>query len=461
VRDTPYFWPIVAAGIVAFVAELAILYRIRRAERTQGTVRFPLRSVALSAIVALTVPCIIVVAVNRGRGEHIKWALGLLGRHWESPMFWPQNQILVLLLGSAASLPSILLAAITATAAATQGRRRVWRMLFCFAAPAMLLPFFVGIGLSLYRLANIPYPNFTIPGASARAPIVASTLAMAKHGLEVGTMVAGLVLTGLFVLVAGRIIGTRNETDLARTKVRPWAIVMALLATSAALWWVSRPLAIENLTPWPSHPHDTWKVFPPVPSVLSQDALYELSTKSVPPRFPFVRQKQEALVERNPVVQLSSFGVTVNGISVANPHSLFEELVQVWNNERLLHGDEGIPLIAAMPNIPMELLADVLAVIYRADRRKVRLVTGLPETIQRPFLGPLSRIIPQSTTVIIASRADEDMDPTDQRKAIPLSTGLRQYRELLDRIFEKGQAPSPNILLIDPEHVCSWSGWED
>jgi hypothetical protein len=104
-------------------------------------------------------------------------------------------------------------------------------------------------------------------------------------------------------------------------------------------------------------------------------------------------------------------------------------------------------MIMAKPDLPAHQLADILTVVYRSSPPEVRLVTGLPETIHRPTLGALSRIIYQTTTVGRARRGDIDLK--NQQRVIPLRGDRKRYRDVLDRIFELGQTPSPPILLLD------------
>jgi hypothetical protein len=115
-------------------------------------------------------------------------------------------------------------------------------------------------------------------------------------------------------------------------------------------------------------------------------------------------------------------------------------------------------LITALPDHPMDMISDVFAVIYETGQRSVRLVTGLPESTLRPTLGPLTRIIFQTTTVALARRAE--VDRRMEGRTIRLTADVRLYRELLDRIIELGQSPSPPILVLEDPGPWRWS-WSD
>jgi len=143
----------------------------------------------------------------------------------------------------------------------------------------------------------------------------------------------------------------------------------------------------------------------------------------------------------------------VDLLRMRSPRELRETLDLKERNFRMLHAkDTGSTLIMARPDLPVDLLADVLAVCYERGEREARLVTGLPETIQRPRVGPLTRIIYQTTSVTLAR--DKDLAPSRQQLVIALSTGPHRYRELLDEIFESRSPTSTVTLLLDP--TGSW-----
>jgi hypothetical protein len=366
-------------------------------------------------------------------------------------MIWVWNQQEVLSLGTCVGFPSILLAGITVGAVNSQ--RVAWgrRILFCSAAPAVLAPFFGGIWLYLDGL-----PKDTIgPG---RHPALSSTLAAAKHMLDTGVLVGGLALVAFCAWCLVEFVRKRNESARVGEGPRRATVAVTVILTVAAIvWWLSGPLVAENLAPVPGYDsRNTERVFPAVPVGLSQDELYARSTEAWMKTYrgrlvyPLVTREQAALVFSGVLVALSSDRVTVSGVTV-EPQDLHDALVHARSNDRLLHGNERArsPMIMAPSDLPIGMLAEILAVAYDAGDYEVRLVTGLPETIQRPALGALTRAVLQSTPVTLAR--SEDIDPKRQQRLIPLSKGLHRYRDLLDQVLGSRQAALPPVLLLDPE----------
>jgi len=233
---------------------------------------------------------------------------------------------------------------------------------------------------------------------------------------------------------------------------------MALLAGAVILWWLSGPLVAENRIPFPRHDHRyTRRVFPVVPADLTQDALYGLNGKvwighhSGSLTFPLVSRKQNPLVLWSPVLEISNDRLTLNGREVTRAE-LHDQLVHELSTDRQLRqlrGDDGSrsPLIMALPNLPLHVVMDVLAVVYDMGSREVRFVTGLPETIQRPSFGALTRVIYQTTTVNLARAGD--IDSMNPHHVLRLSKDLKRYRDVLDRLFESEPTSSPSVLLLD------------
>lgn len=80
----------------------------------------------------------------------------------------------------------------------------------------------------------------------------------------------------------------------------------------------------------------------------------------------------------------------------------------------------------------------------------MRLVTGLPKTVDRSVLGQLSRIVVQTTTVGLART--RELDSRRPRGTISVPGEFRRYRDLLDRVLAERRASSqPALLLLSEE----------
>ena len=447
----PYFWPMAVIGIISFLAELVFLVWVLRGKQACAAASDSRWPAVLSVVVALILPTLVVVLVSGGRRMLIELALGLRRLPWElMPMRIESNQQWVLLMGSSLSIPSNLLAAFTVGFGVSQRAKYDHRALLSSLAPAAMLPFFTGVWCYLYRLRTIHYPGLTGSDARPRATILANALVAAKHGLDTGALVSGLALVAVSAMLVARII--RSKTDCPPVRTSPMRSIlasMAMLAVAAMLWWLAEPLAAENRVPFPGHDRRyTARAVPMIPAGLSQTTLYDLSETRVALPFPLVSLEQDGLVVWSPIITISDNSVMINGF-VVNQEELSEELVRARGNDRLLHGAESVraPLVMAKPDLPARRLADVLGVVYQCSPPEVRLVTGLPETIQRPALGAISRIIYQTSTVGLVR--PEDIDPRNQNRLITLGEHRRRYRDVLDRVLELGQAPSPPAILLD------------
>jgi cytochrome bd-type quinol oxidase subunit 2 len=465
-RDSPYFWELVAVGALASVAELFLMLWAARARRVRPGApsaicgEIPLWSVVAALVVALLVPIFVVVLVSKGRDDLIRVALGL--RYFRNAGMEPHwSQERVLSLGTAVGLTPLLLAGVFAGAVASwRARGRLQKILCCSAAPAMLVPFLIGVGLYPYRLLSIEIPNASVFTAREQAPYWTRALASGKQGLDVGALVAGCVLAVVFAWIAIWLV--RKKDDSAHEWPRKGTAVLAsavMLAAGALACWLAAPLAAENRTAFPAHDFRfTMRVFPAVAPGLSQGELYDLSAKARQDiywdrlQFPLSARTEDPLLRWGPVVEPRSDGIMIDYRRMSSPRELRETLDQKEDNLRLLHGDDtGSTLLMAPPDLPINLVADVLAVCYERGEREVRLVTGLPETIQRPLVGPLTRIIFQTTSVTLAR--DKDLDPNRRQRVLALSKGPRRYRDLLDEVFQL-RPTSPVTLLLDP--TGSW-----
>jgi hypothetical protein len=461
-RSWPFFSWTVSIGVLVLLVQVGCIVRALRHVRADPIPRSRTWPAVLSSAVALILPALVTVLVEGGRGMLITDVVAMLGPRSEFALMRTEwNQQRMLFVGASLGFPSFLLAGITVGMAIWWKAKNIHRILLSSLAPAALMPFFVGVWLYLYRLGHIEYPGLTGSAESTTAPILARALDAAKLALDAGAWASCFAVMVLFVLQAGRVLRADDATELARPSIRgSLAATVGMVAAATSLWWLSRSLAAENRTPFP--PHDqrfTQRIYPVVPAGLSQGDLYEFGLKTergyhaIPLSFPLTWQQQDALVVWGPVIGLSGNGITVNGISVVH-HELQDRLVREISNDRLLHPlgrDEGdrSPLIEAPPNLPLHLLAEVLTTAYEIGLREVRLVTGLPETVQRPTLGALTRINYQTTKVVLSGL--DDSPAANQARGIRIHGEPERYRDLLDRLFELEKVSSePVVMLVGP-----------
>lgn len=348
------------------------------------------------------------------------------------------------------TFPSILLAGIAAGRVASRRAQRTASILSLALAPVILIPLFAGIGLYLHRLVKLQFP--TSLSQEERHAALRGALTVAKHALDVGVATAGVMLGASVAALAGWLITrAHTTTDLsARNKwVKPAAV--AMLAVAWLFTWMTGPLAAENRTPIPGHDHrTTQRIFPPVSVALGQAERYSHSrhASAGPYRdrlfFPLATIGQDPLFHWGPELRISTKAVTVNGIVASSRQSLQGLLATAQDNERLLRGQVHPPLIEATPYTPLRTVLDALGVIHDNGCHEVRLITGLPETIERPTLGALSRVALQTTTVVLARSGD---DRPEARHSAFLSRAAQSYRELLDRVLPTERAYPPVLLL--------------
>jgi len=473
--DWPYFWQILTVGGFALVAELVFLIWAMRCRGPEGrAANAPKRKSAhwpllLSSVVVLVMPILVVALANAGRSDLMQETVGTQGPRW-ALMTREPNQQRVLLLGTTLALPSFLLAGITAGVIATPRRAgRVRRLFFCSAVPAIFLPFLSGVLLYLHRLLTMKCSGPDGFTARGRAPVVSSTLSAAKHALDSGVVTAGVVLAIVIVGLTLQVVRQKEEgAQDWPTPARATVLGLFLLTIAASLCWLSGPLAAENRALLPDHSgHTTERIFPAVPAGTSQEGLYDLSYRArmgiyrnrLP--FPLSSQEQDAIALWGPVVEVTDHGVMMDWRKLSRRQELRESVQSAQMNHRLLHGDAGAgsTLIMATPNAPLDLLADVLAVIHDLGSCEVRLVTGWPQTVQRPTVGALTRIVWQATAV--ALRRDGDIDPEKTWRSIRVPGSLQRYRSMLDQILKARAASPPPVLLLDAEPSPHWGGWEE
>jgi len=468
VRHTPHFWQIVTVGILAFMVELVLLARVMRGwqMRDHGAssrrAGFAIRIIVLAVAVALLLPSQVVALVSGGRSALLRLIVGPWPPWWET-MTSPRDQMQVLLLGAIVGVPPVIVAAITTvTAAIPPFRGGMQRTLLLIAAPLILTPFFLGVCFFLHRLSSWDW----LPGPPLQA---VSRMISAKPALDTGLLLAACTLIGYVAWLAWKI--TRSGHSLASwPKPRHSMLAGAsMLAASAVLWWLSAPLASENRLPLPGHDAVVTRrlrLAPAIPTGISQSELYDLASKTRMGSyrdalsFPLVYQKGDADSSWGPFLELSPLGVLDNKFLIGNRHELRERLEQDHRNAPLLHPDEpeGSVRIAAPPDLSPDLLADVLAVVYDMGKREVRLVTGLPQTIQRPAIGPLSRMVVQNTTVGLARSTDPDLK--EGQRSIPVSDGFRRYRDLLDEVLSARRQSLTPVLILGPTESECWGFWE-
>lgn len=458
----PYFWQLTAIGVVSVVVQTVHLSWVARLNRGSSPAPSPFWPTVLAMATSLVLPLIAGAITSVGRGELIKDVINLRGPHWEaSPMTQEWNQRKVLLLGTILSFPSLVLAGVAAGAVASRRAGRTVRILSYLLAPALLLPLFSGFGLYLHRLVEVHFP--TSFSQQERDSVVREALAAAKASLDLGAVTAGLLLAAFVAGLAGWLF-TRRPTTANVASKSTWAITSAVLTLAIAglFAWMTNPMAAENQTPVPGHDlRTTQRVLPLVSSSLGSNELYRLSGQSSfgpyrkPLVFPMVAIEQEPLVGWSPMLRVSRDAVFIDGLVADSRHSLRELLAKAQNNERSLRGDVKSPLIAAMPDEPLSIVADVLGVVYDNGHHEARLVTGFPETTTRPTLGALSRVALQTTTVILAR--GQGVHPESPRE-YPLSKAGQSYRELLDRILDADRGSPPPTLLLEQEEYRG-RGW--
>lgn len=455
-RDTPHFWQMIAVGILAFLAELVILlgtirgWRARTGGASSSKGAFALRTIVLAIVVALLLPSQVIGLVSGGQRAIVRLIVGP-SPPWFEKMTSPWDQVQVLLLGTIVGLPSFMLAGITVGAVATsQCGSRVRRILFCSAAPTILMPFFLGVCFYLHRMLGSHYQ----PSA-------------AKRAMDAGAWLAGFALAGFVAWLAYHLARTRGSAASWPKPRHNIVAGVAMLAMAAIVGWFSRPFAAENHSPPSGHDDRTSRMAPAIPPGITQRELYDFTDKTWmghyrdPLAFPLVHQKEDAMFASGwgPLLRLSDQHLMIEKQWIETPQELREELRLAERKVSLLHPNEreGSTLIMAPPGLSLDLLADVLAVIYDRGGREVRLVTGVPETIQRPAVGPLTRIIWQTTAVAIARSGD--LDPKRPQRSIPVPGRFQRYRELLDQVLESRRLSLPPVLMLDRKGSWHWSGW--
>jgi hypothetical protein len=470
-----HFSAIVALGIFAFVAEMSLLLvTIRRCRtgRDPGPSRgtYHLLTVGLALGGALLVPCLVAILVNRGRSDLIEQFTSPWLPRFEN-MTHPLNQIGVLRLGAMVALPSLVLAGVTLGAVvASRCNGRAQRILLYSVAPAILGPFFLGVWFFLNRLRDIVgYPRSMLadhPDETALA--ISKALAAANQVLDQWAYFAVFALVGLIACLA---IGlARNwHTSLNWLGTRCSIVAsVSVLAIAGVVWWISGPLARENQDPFPGHSdRRSRRLTPAIPAGLSQGQLYDLVDGTrmgfyrEPLVFPLVLQEEDKWLAIGCRIEVSKVRVSSDGLGIYDgPQELKERLEQCKGNARILHPGEplGSPVIEASPNGSMAMLSDVLAVVYDLGWREIRLVTGVPQTIQRPLLGPISRAFLQTTSVAIMQAGDFEL--RTPQTAIRVAKGDQHYRDLLDQVLAARRESRASVLVLDPEgssHENRWS----
>jgi hypothetical protein len=364
------------------------------------------------------------------------------------------NQRKLLLLGSILSFPSLVLAGVAAGAVASRRATRTVGILSQAIAPAVLIPLFSGIGLYLHRLVTVHFPSSL--SQQERDAILEEALVAAKASLDLGILTAGLMLGAFIVVFAGLLLPRGPAADNVTSRGR-WAIqgAVPMLILAGLFTWMTGPMAAENDTPVPGHDRrTTQRLLPPASVDLGRDELFRLSGhSSIGPYqrrlfFPMVTIEQEPLVHWSPMLTVSGDAVSVDGIVADSTQALRRLVMAAQNNERSFRGHVNGPLIAAAPAEPLSMVAKALAAVYDTGYHEVRLVTGLPQTIERPVLGALSRVALQTTTVMLV-RAEGGQP--EAPRGVPLAKSGESYRQLLDRVLAAGQGESPLPLVLASE----------
>jgi hypothetical protein len=232
--------------------------------------------------------------------------------------------------------------------------------------------------------------------------------------------------------------------------------------------WLCRPLAAENRTPFPAHGdrQTTARVTPPVYPEFSQPQLYSrggdfrIGAYRESAWFPLVRQEEGTLVTRAAILQISKRGVQIDQLPIDTVEDFRRQVNQTKRNVGLLVPNQpvGSTLIAALPDSSVELLADILELLFDLGEREVRLLSGRPETTARPTLGAVTRIVYQSTIVNLVVEGDASLHAT--QPMIPIPGRFEMYSDLLDRVLELRQASSaPPVFVFSAHKKWRWDGW--
>jgi hypothetical protein len=460
----PHFSVIVALGIVAFVTEMILLLvvvRRTRARRDGGSAKgtHDLLTILSALGAALLVPCPVAILVSRGRSDLIEQFVGPWHPRFEL-MTHPLNQIWVLQLGTMVALPSLVLAGVSVgTIAASRYEGRLQRILLYCAAPAVLAPFFLGAWSFLNRIREIVgYPrSMFAERPDETAPAISKALAVANQVLDRWACLAVIALVGMIAWLAYDLV-RRDSSSMRWLGPRRTILASAsMLAVAGLAWWLSGPLARENESPFPGHSdRRSRRLAPAVPAGLSQGQLHDRADElkmgfyREPLVFPLVHQEEDKWVAIGCRIEVSKVRVSSDGLGIYDgPQELKERLEQCKGNARILHPGEtlGSPLIEASPSVSMDLLAEVLAVVYDLGWREIRLVTGVPQTIQRPWLGPLSRASMQTTSVAVMRPSD--LESRTAQTAIRVARDSQRYREVIDQVLTARRESRASVLVLD------------
>jgi hypothetical protein len=238
-----------------------------------------------------------------------------------------------------------------------------------------------------------------------------------------------------------------------------------MLAAAGGLFLLAAPLAAENAMPWPTKQlESTLPIEPAVPAGLSQAELFERSLKArcgmyrSPLPFPLVNRLQENANIQGPTIELTHEGVRLFSRFVGLVQ-LREYLETSVKNYELLHPGENLDsiMVMAMPDVPGRLLAGVLGEFLDFGLRKVRLVTGYPETFRRPLLGTISRVRLQTTTMSF-ERIPDSARVRDHADLFVLSE-YAQFRDLVTALLERQNLDRLGTLVLGKDSDIY--GWPD
>jgi hypothetical protein len=468
-----HFWAIVVLGMATLVAEAILLLMVVRRTRARldGSSAkgfHDLLTIASALGAALPIPCLIAILVSQGRSDLIEQFVSPWHPRFEI-MTHPINQIWVLQLGTMVALPSLVLAGVTVgTIAASRYEGRAQRTFLYCAGPALLAPLCLGTWAFLNRLREIvDYPRSMFaerPDETALA--ISKALAAADRVLDRWAYLAVFALVGLIAWLAYDIV--RRGSRICWLGSRRTILASASMLTVAGLVWsLSGPLARENQSPFPGHSdRRSRRLAPALPSGLSQGQLHDRADElrmgfyREPLVFPLVKQEEDKWLTIGCHIEVSKVRVSSDGLGIYDgPQELKERLKQCKGNARILHPSEqlGSPLIEASPSVPMDLLSEVLAVVYDLGWRETRLVTGVPQTIHRPWLGPLSRAVMQTTPVAVMRPGDIESRST--QTAILIAKDFERYRDVIDQVLTARRESRAPVLVLDPGELSRQNRW--
>ena len=256
-----------------------------------------------------------------------------------------------------------------------------------------LLPIAVGIlKWSIFLIHRIS----TMAGVDpdAKVAIISAGLDFSHEHLALFALASRITIIGLAVVAVGLALveGGRMTVRAARAHR---LISLAALSLGAALFLVARPMRAENDLPWPppAAGDRLLIVDPPTPDLVGPDP-----------------------IERAPVVLLFVDRIALDGF-VCSLDSLQDKLVTLRINFQLLHPGErfnGRAVIVADGAVSTVALAAVLKEVHAAEYPHPLFAFTKPETLVRPLLGTLHRVLGSGVRTTLVDPFDAEAAHDDR-----------------------------------------------